>query len=90
MAEPRDIERLVAASSLGTPEAKAMRARTTPEQARKVVARAHGGPCCDLHGVHCEFPSELCCWRCDEASHRGLFPHADGTPCVLDRDGNGG
>jgi hypothetical protein len=74
-----DIERRIEASSLSTPDAVAMRERTTPEHARKVMARANGGPCC-------EFPSELCCWRCDEASHAGLFPHADGTPCVLDRE----
>ncbi len=85
-----DIERLVEASSLGTPDAVAMRACTTPGRVQKVITRAHGGPCCDLHGVHCEAPSELCCWRCWEASHVGLFPHADGTPCVLDREGTNG
>lgn len=41
--------------------------------------------CCDLHDHHCEWPSELCCFNCTEISHKGLFPHADGTPCVLDQ-----
>jgi hypothetical protein len=35
-----DIERRIEASSLGTPDAVAMRERTTPEQARRVMARA--------------------------------------------------
>ena len=35
-----DIERLIEASSLGTPDAVAMRERTTPEHARRVMARA--------------------------------------------------
>lgn len=42
------------------------------------------GRCCDMHNQHCESPSELCCRACTEASHTGLFPHSDGTPCVLD------
>lgn len=81
-----DFERLLEASSLGTPDAVAMRERTTPEHARRVMARANGGPCCDLHNEHCEPPSDLCCWRCTEASH-DMFPirHGDGTPCVLDQ-----
>lgn len=78
------IEDLIAASSLGTPDAVAMRARTTTDRARQIVARANGGPCCDMHNIHCEPPSELCCWRCTEASH-DTFPirHADGSRCVL-------
>lgn len=37
--------------------------------------------CCDLHGVHCEPPSELCCEVCTE----GLHPkHPAGVRCVLD------
>lgn len=34
------IEGLIEASSLGTPDAVAMRERTTPEQARRIVERA--------------------------------------------------
>lgn len=41
--------------------------------------------CCDMHNQHCEAPSELCCVRCTEAAHVGLFPHSDGSACVLDR-----
>ncbi len=37
-----DIERLIEASSLGTPDAVAMRARTTPEQAHKLNALLSG------------------------------------------------
>lgn len=83
------IEARIEASSLGTPDAVAMRTRTSPEQARRVVARAHGAPCCDLHGRNCEPPSELCCWRCSEASH-DMFPirHGDGTVCVLEEQGD--
>jgi hypothetical protein len=41
------------------------------------------GPCCDLHGVHCEPPSDLCCHDCPE----GLHPfHPAGRRCVLDQD----
>jgi len=85
----RSIEDLIEASTLGTPDAVAMQERTPPEVARRLVARANGAPCCDLHGTHCEAPSELCCWRCWEAAHVGLFPHADGTPCVLEADNDG-
>ena len=84
-----NIERRIEASSLGTADAQAMRRRTTPGQAARVIARSKGGPCCDSHNEHCE-PGELCCWRCWEAAHVGLFPHADGTPCVLDRPGEAG
>jgi hypothetical protein len=35
-----DIERLIEASSLGTPDAVAMRERTSPEHARRIVARS--------------------------------------------------
>jgi hypothetical protein len=37
--------------------------------------------CCDLHNVHCEPPSELCCGDCPEAAHPN---HPPGTRCVLD------
>jgi hypothetical protein len=41
------INELIEASSLGTPDAKAMRDRTTPEQAAKIIARSKefGHPC---------------------------------------------
>lgn len=38
-------------------------------------------PCCDLHGIHCEPPSELCCEECGEARHPD---HEHGESCVLD------
>lgn len=43
-------------------------------------------PCCDMHNIHCEPPSELCCEWCAEAAHDPfpLLNHADGSPCVLD------
>ena len=37
--------------------------------------------CCDLHGIHCEPPSELCCHACTEAAHP---EHPPGVRCVLD------
>lgn len=37
--------------------------------------------CCDLHGTHCEPPSELCCEGCGEARHP---EHPDGVHCVID------
>lgn len=42
-------------------------------------------PCCDLHGEHCEPPSELCCHECTEATH-DTYPvrHLDGTHCVME------
>lgn len=40
--------------------------------------------CCDMHNQHCEAPADLCCDKCTEVSHIGLFPHADKSPCVLD------
>lgn len=40
LSAPADIEALIEASSLGTPDAVAMRERTTPEQARRVMERA--------------------------------------------------
>jgi hypothetical protein len=43
-------------------------------------ARAALDCCCDLHGVHCEPPSELCCQGCGEALHP---EHAAGIFCVL-------
>lgn len=39
-AEERRIEDLIAASSLGTPDAVAMRERTSPEHARRIVERS--------------------------------------------------
>jgi hypothetical protein len=39
--------------------------------------------CCDLHGVHCEPPSELCCHDCTEVRHP---EHAPGVECVLNND----
>ncbi|MFI5938032.1 hypothetical protein [Actinoplanes sp. NPDC051494] len=39
--------------------------------------------CRDMHNERCEAPSELCCNRCEEVAHTGLFPHADGSACVL-------
>lgn len=36
--------------------------------------------CCDLHGVHCEPPAELCCHDCPEVRHP---EHAAGVECVL-------
>lgn len=44
------------------------------------AARAPAVRCCDLHNVHCEPPSELCCLYCTELAHPA---HADGSPCVL-------
>ncbi len=38
---PRTVDALIEASSLGTPDAVAMRNRTTDDEARRVVARAH-------------------------------------------------
>ncbi|MEV1013863.1 hypothetical protein AB0I89_24220 [Micromonospora sp. NPDC049801] len=38
-------------------------------------------PCCDLHNVHCEPPSELCCYQCAEAAHP---EHPRGVRCVLE------
>jgi hypothetical protein len=43
--------------------------------------------CCDMHNIHCEPPSELCCGRCTEVGH-GIFGHTDGTACVLDAQGD--
>lgn len=43
-----------------------------------------GRTCCDLHGRHCEYPSELCCSLCTETAHVGITPHADGSQCVLE------
>ncbi len=40
MTDRQRIEDLIEASSLGTPEAKAMRERTPPDVARRVVARS--------------------------------------------------
>jgi hypothetical protein len=78
------IEELIEASSLGTPDAVAMRALTPTERARQIVDRAHGAPCCDSHNIHCEPPSELCCGACTEVSHDALpIPHPDGSRCVL-------
>jgi hypothetical protein len=34
--------------------------------------------CCDLHGRHCEPPSELCCRLCTEHDHPA---HRDGSVC---------
>lgn len=39
------------------------------------------GLCCDLHNVHCETPSELCCIDCTEVDHPR---HRPGQVCVLD------
>jgi hypothetical protein len=78
------IEDLIEASSLGTPDAAAMRALTSDGRARQIVARAHGLPCCDSHNIHCEPPPELCCGGCTEAAHNSFpIPHADGSRCVL-------
>jgi hypothetical protein len=35
--------------------------------------------CCDLHGRHCEPPSELCCEGCTEAAHG--YHLRDGSRC---------
>lgn len=40
------------------------------------------GLCCDLHGVHCEPPAELCCTKCTEAAHPR---HPRGAACVLNQ-----
>lgn len=37
-------------------------------------------PCCDLHGINCEPPSELCCRDCTEVDHP---QHWTLGPCVL-------
>lgn len=37
-------------------------------------------PCCDLHGIHCEPPADLCCHDCPEATHPD---HRPGERCVL-------
>jgi len=37
--------------------------------------------CCDLHGQHCEPPSELCCRWCPEVLHPN---HPVGVDCVMD------
>lgn len=55
--------------------------------ARTRANRALLGPCCDMHNVHCEPPSELCCNGCTEASHP---EHRRGERCVLDIDPTGG
>jgi hypothetical protein len=46
--------------------------------------------CCDLHGVHCEPPGDLCCVHCTEAFHglpwwydHSRPIHSNGTPCVF-------
>lgn len=39
-----------------------------------------GTVCCDLHGVHCEPPGELCCRACTEGEHP---EHPAGALCVL-------
>lgn len=42
-------------------------------------------PCCHLHNVHCEPPSELCCPHCPEGLHdRWNHPeHFRDGSCVL-------
>lgn len=54
-----------------------------PARARRRPAR-FASACCDLHGPHCEPPSELCCHDCTEVTH-DTFPirHADGSACAL-------
>jgi hypothetical protein len=44
-------------------------------------SNSHPEVCCDLHGVRCEPPSELCCGDCTEANHPH---HPTGVLCVLD------
>ena len=39
-------------------------------------------PCCDLHGLSCEPPADLCCHDCAEVAHP---EHQPGVRCVLDR-----
>jgi len=41
--------------------------------------------CCDLHGVNCEPPSELCCEYCTEANH----PNHPNVDCVLRQSATG-
>lgn len=48
-----------------------------PTQPQPPAMRA----CCDMHGQHCEPPSELCCRECGEASHP---EHPPGVHCVID------
>ena len=36
--------------------------------------------CCDLHGIHCEPPGDLCCHDCTEVAHPD---HRPGERCVL-------
>jgi hypothetical protein len=36
--------------------------------------------CCDLHGLNCEPPSELCCDACSETRHPD---HPPGVMCVV-------
>lgn len=40
-------------------------------------------PCCEFHNIHCEPPSELCCYRCTEARHP---EHPAGIRCVLEQE----
>ena len=60
---------------------------STVAMLRRWAAEVRAGPptdrtavCCDLHGSHCEPPSELCCWQCTEAAHP---EHPTGVACVL-------
>jgi hypothetical protein len=74
----------------GTPEARrfarhlevAVRLVAVPitvEEAAAAIMAAW--QCCDLHGVGCEPPSELCCEECPEGAHPR---HLNGVACVLD------
>jgi hypothetical protein len=48
------------------------------------VLLGRSAACCDMHNVHCEPPSELCCYGCTEAGHP---EHPRGVACVLDTPG---
>lgn len=82
------LESLIAEASRPAVGAQAALLGAELARAGHVIAELRGlnvFPCCDMHGRHCEPPSELCCDQCTEAGHefgdawRGH--HADGTVC---------
>lgn len=65
-----------------TPTQRVLFAGESAEQALEddpVAKRLGIVPCCDLHGVTCEPPSELCCQHCTERNH----PDHPNVDCVL-------
>lgn len=83
-----DIRELIERGSLGTPEAKAIRATVSSEQAQRVVRLARyleTLPCPERH-EYCEghhLPIRRC-WYREEDGGRCVLPNFHNTECLLE------